>query len=213
MSVPAFVMKIFEPLTTHEPSRSSARVRVAPGVRARAGLGQPERGELPARGEVGQPLALLLLVAEEQDRHRPERGVRGHRDRDGGVDPRQLLDRDRVRERVGAGAAVLLRDRDAHQPELGHLGDELVREALLAVELGGERRDALARRTRARCAGPARARRTGRSSRAEGRGELDDQPDAVAGAARLGEVVVRRPGKKAGRRCPGAPTALRRRTP
>ena len=30
MSVPAFVMKIFEPLTTHSPSRSSARVRVAP---------------------------------------------------------------------------------------------------------------------------------------------------------------------------------------
>ena len=30
MSVPALVMKIFEPLTTQEPSRSSARVRVAP---------------------------------------------------------------------------------------------------------------------------------------------------------------------------------------
>ena len=29
-SVPAFVMKSFEPLTTHEPSRSSAVVRVAP---------------------------------------------------------------------------------------------------------------------------------------------------------------------------------------
>ena len=30
MSVPAFVMKIFEPLTIHCPSRCSARVRVAP---------------------------------------------------------------------------------------------------------------------------------------------------------------------------------------
>ena len=30
MSVPAFVMNIFEPLTIHWPSRSSARVRVAP---------------------------------------------------------------------------------------------------------------------------------------------------------------------------------------
>jgi hypothetical protein len=30
MSVPALVMKIFEPLTTHLPSRSSARVRVEP---------------------------------------------------------------------------------------------------------------------------------------------------------------------------------------
>ena len=30
MSVPALVMKSFEPFTTHEPSRSSAVVRVAP---------------------------------------------------------------------------------------------------------------------------------------------------------------------------------------
>ena len=30
MSVPALVMNIFEPFTTHSPSRSSARVRVAP---------------------------------------------------------------------------------------------------------------------------------------------------------------------------------------
>jgi hypothetical protein len=56
---------------------------------------------------------------------------------------RQLLDRDRVRERVGARAAVLLGDRHAHQPELGQLRDELVREAVLAVELGGDRRDLL----------------------------------------------------------------------
>ena len=43
MSVPALVMNIFEPLITHCPSRSSAVVRVLPGVGARAGLGQPER--------------------------------------------------------------------------------------------------------------------------------------------------------------------------
>ena len=71
--------------------------------------------------------------------------MRGDRDRHGRVDARQLLDRDRVRERVAACAAVLLRDRDPHQPELGHLGDELVREAVLAVELLGDGRDALAR--------------------------------------------------------------------
>ena len=48
-------------------------------------------------------------------------------------------------ERVGAAAAVLLRDRHAHQAELGQLGDELVREPLLAVELLGDRRDLLER--------------------------------------------------------------------
>ena len=65
----------------------------------------------------------------------------GDGDRDGRVDARQLLDRDRVGHGVGAGAAVLLRERDAHQPELGHLLDELVREALFAVELLGDRGD------------------------------------------------------------------------
>ena len=40
------------------------------------------------------------------------------RDADRGVDPGQLLDRERVGERVGAAAAVLLRERDPHQAEL-----------------------------------------------------------------------------------------------
>ena len=64
MSVPALVMKIFEPLTIHSPSRSSAGRARGRRVRARAGLGQPEGRELPARGEVGQPLPLLLLGPE-----------------------------------------------------------------------------------------------------------------------------------------------------
>ena len=68
--------------------------------------------------------------------------MRRHRDRDGRVDARKLLDRDRVRDRVGAGAAVLLGNRDSHQSELGEGGDELVREALLAVELLRDGRNA-----------------------------------------------------------------------
>ena len=71
--------------------------------------------------------------------------VRSDGDRDRRVDPRELLDGDRVRERVRPAAAVLLRDRHAHQPELGHLGDEVVREALLAVELLGDRSDPVER--------------------------------------------------------------------
>ena len=62
-------------------------------------------------------------------------------DRDGGVDARELLDRDRIGHGVAAGAAVLLGDRQAHQPELAELCDELVREAGLAVELLGDGRD------------------------------------------------------------------------
>ena len=46
-------------------------------------------------------------------------------------------------ERVPAGAAELLGERDPHQPELGHLAHELVREPRLAVELLGDGCDAL----------------------------------------------------------------------
>src|SRR3712207_7322452 len=52
-----------------------ARARVA-GVRARLGLGQAERAEPLARAQLRQPLALLLLVAEDVDRLRAQRRVR-----------------------------------------------------------------------------------------------------------------------------------------
>ena len=57
MSVPEFVMNALVPLITHSPPSSFAVVRVAPGVRAAAGLGQAERAERLAGGEVGQPRA------------------------------------------------------------------------------------------------------------------------------------------------------------
>ena len=42
MSVPAFVMKIFEPSITHSPSRSSARVCVAPASEPAPGSVRPK---------------------------------------------------------------------------------------------------------------------------------------------------------------------------
>ncbi len=41
ISVPAFVMNIFEPSITHCPSRSSARVRVAPASEPASGSVSP----------------------------------------------------------------------------------------------------------------------------------------------------------------------------
>ena len=41
-SVPAFVMNIFDPLTTHEPSRRSAVVRVAPASEPASGSVSPK---------------------------------------------------------------------------------------------------------------------------------------------------------------------------
>ena len=118
------------------------------GVRPRAarvgaglGLGQAEGREALARDELRQPLRLLRVRAEQIDRHRAERGVRGDRHADGGVDARQLLDGDRVEQRVATRTADFLGERDAHQPERGHLLDDLVREAVLAVDLLGDRAD------------------------------------------------------------------------
>ena len=145
MSVPAFVMKSFEPEMTQDPSRSAAVVRVLPASEPAPGLREAERREPLAGGEVGQPALLLLLRAVEQDRHRAEGGVRRDRDRDRRVDARELLDGDGVRDGVGVGAAVLLGDREPHDAELGQLGHELVREARLEVELGGDGCDALPR--------------------------------------------------------------------
>ncbi len=64
--------------------------------------------------------------------------VGGDGDRDRGIDPRQLLDGDRVGEGVGARAPVLLRNGHPHQPELGELGDEVIRKTVLAIELRGD---------------------------------------------------------------------------
>ena len=192
MSVPAFVMKIFEPsIDPLAVAQLGLRARRA-GVGARVRLGQPERREPLARGELRQPLALLLLVAEQVDRHRPERRVRGDGDRDRRVDPRQLLDGDRVRDGVAAGAAVLLRDRQAHEAELGELRDELVGEARLAVELLGDRRHA--RLGEVADGAPDELLLVGQLEVHESESaQLGDEPNAVAGAAGHVEVVAAAP--------------------
>ena len=64
-------------------------------------------------------------------------------DRDGGVDAGQLLDGDRVRERVAVRTSVLLGDRKAHEAELGELGDEVVGKATTLVQLRRDGLDAL----------------------------------------------------------------------
>ena len=181
MSVPALVMNCLAPSITHSPSsQARARARVA-GVRAGLGLGQPERAEPLARAQPRQPLALLLLGAEQVDRLRAERGVRAQRDRHRGVHARELLDRERVGERVAAAAAVLLGERDAHQVQLA----ELARRSRRGTTSCGRapRRPARPRprRTRARCGGSARGRGRGRSP---SRAAFSQRRAALAMAAR-----------------------------
>ena len=54
-----------------------------------------------------------------------------------------LLARERLGDVVEAGAAVLLRDHDAEDPELGHSLDQLHVETVRDVVLDGDREDAL----------------------------------------------------------------------
>ena len=67
--------------------------------------------------------------------------MHGDRDADARVAARELLEHEHVGEEVRAGAAVLLRHADAHQPELGELGEDVAREVVLAIPLGGVRLD------------------------------------------------------------------------
>ena len=145
MSVPAFVMKIFEPSITHSPSRSSARVCVAPASDPAPGSVRPKAASFRPDARSGSHACFCSSAAEEEDRHRAERRVGGDRDAHGGVDSRQLLDRDRVGDRVSARATPFLRDGQAHEAEPGELLHELVGKAVLAVELLGDGRHALLR--------------------------------------------------------------------
>ena len=139
--MPALVMNCLAPSITHSPPSRRARVRVLPASEPASGSVRPKAASRSPDVSCGQPLLLLLLRAEQVDRLRAERGVRAERDRDRGVDARELLDRDRVGERVGAGAAVLLGERDPHPAELAELPDDLVGEGLRPVELAGDRGD------------------------------------------------------------------------
>jgi len=110
--------------------------RVRPGL----GLGETEGTQLAPAAELGHPLALLLFCAEEVDRLGAQRRVGAERDGHGGVDARELLDGQRVGQRVGARAAVLLGKGNAHEVQLAELGNQLVGDGLGAVELSGHRR-------------------------------------------------------------------------
>ena len=135
MSVPALVMNCLAPLMTQSPFSALARVRVLPASEPASGSVRPKAASRSPLAQARQPLLLLLLGAERDDRPGAQRRVRGDRDADARVHARELLDRERVGEVAGAAAAVLLGVGDAHQAEFAELLHDLVREALGAVEL------------------------------------------------------------------------------
>ncbi len=108
------------------------------GVRAGVFLGQAERDQFLALGDVGKPAFALLFGPAEQDRKRAQ-GV----DRVGHAHPaagaRELLDDEAQVEHAAALAAVLLGDPDARKVGVLDRVVDLPGELLLAVVLGRQR--------------------------------------------------------------------------
>ena len=91
---------------------------------------------------IGTRKSLLLLVrAREVERPAAQARVGRDDEPERAPDPADLLDRDRVGQRVEAGAALVLGDRDAEPAELADAPDDLDREAALALVLVDDRRD------------------------------------------------------------------------
>src|SRR5581483_11586370 len=123
-------------------------------VRARAGLGDPERPD-PLALDPGDDPALALLGGPEVEhgRHRDlGMGVEAGGDAAGSAGPGELLDPDRVVEQVAALPAVALRKLEPQEAELAAALEQLPRELASLLppvdvrgDLGGdEAADALA---------------------------------------------------------------------
>ena len=134
-------MNCFAPEMCQPPSSRVADVRSDAGVGSRLGLGQREGADQLAARERRHEARPLLLGAEAQQRQGHGARVHGDGDADAGVAARELLDHEHVGEEVRPGAAVLLRHADAHQAELGELREDVAREVVLAIPLGGVRLD------------------------------------------------------------------------
>ena len=141
MSVPQLVMNCLLPLMTQCPSSSLRRRPGRARVGSAARLGQTERAQRLATCQQRQPFLLLVLVAEPVDRHRAKRHTGLERDGDALVDLAEFFERKAQREVVAAHAAVLLGKRQAEEPHIGHPRDDFVRERVLFVVLGGDRRN------------------------------------------------------------------------
>ena len=112
-----------------------------PRVGARARLGERERADRLAAGERRHEAGLLLVRPEGHDREGRRARVDGHGHADTRVGARELLEHEHVRDEVGPGAAELLGDAHAHQPDLSEGREELAREAVLPVPVGRVRPD------------------------------------------------------------------------
>ena len=102
-----------------------------------------------AADQLGEIFALLLVIAPAADLVDAQVGVRAVAQADRGRRPRHFLLRDDMLEIAEAEPAPFLLDGDAVQAELAHLRPQMLRKFVLLVDLGGDRRDLVARRSAA----------------------------------------------------------------
>jgi hypothetical protein len=114
------------------------------GVGARAGLRERIGRQPLARGQLREVPLLLLVGAGELEAERAEL-LHGEDERRGRADLPHLLDSDQREERSGAEPAVFLGEEEAEDVVLAEELDHVPGELVGGVDLGGPRRDPLAR--------------------------------------------------------------------
>ena len=112
-------------------------------VGARGRLGQAEAGELLAAGLRHEVALLLLLRAVAQQRERVQPDVDRDQRPEGRLAALDLLAGERLGDEVEPGAAVLLGDDDPEQAQLGHALDHRHVELVVDVVLDRVRQHAL----------------------------------------------------------------------
>ena len=107
-------------------------------VGTRVGFGQTESAELLAGEQVGQVLCLLLVSAVVEDRPAAQGSVSRDDNSSGCADSGEFFHSDRIRDVVGAGAAVFSGERNAHHTELSHLFDIFLGESVFLIDVSSD---------------------------------------------------------------------------
>ena len=152
-----WVVNVFEPLRTQHSPDWTAVVRMPAASLPEVDSVRPHAPIVSPRASGTRYVLLLRLGAGHEDVGRAQAVVRGHRQRDGGIDARQLLDADAVVDGRHPRAAVLLGKLDAHQPERRRARGSARPENAALVPFARRAAGFRSRRTRAPCAAAAPA--------------------------------------------------------
>jgi len=112
-------------------------------IRARQRFRQGERADDPGGHQAGQEFRLLPLRGESDEAFADDGIVHGHDDGRGGAGIGDLGEGQEITDRIGAGAAILLRHHHAHESQFAHsfevVGGKLLRPVALRRLRGHDR--------------------------------------------------------------------------